>query len=158
MDIAVVAILILSWADTAASTIGRLYGRYTPALPSRVLRFPIPFVPSNYQPRLGFASRKSTAGFLAATLTGFVITTSFWGYFAPMRAGFDAQSASGQGVVWMWKNGGWSGLAVLGVVAGLVSGVTEALDLGCLDDNLTLPILSGGLIWAFAEVVRWWTQ
>ncbi|KZS96909.1 hypothetical protein SISNIDRAFT_387379, partial [Sistotremastrum niveocremeum HHB9708] len=86
MDIAVVAILILSWADTAASTIGRLYGRYTPALPSRVLRIPIPFVKARYHPRLGFASRKSTAGFMAAALTGLVITTSFWGYFGPLRA------------------------------------------------------------------------
>ncbi|KZT43329.1 hypothetical protein SISSUDRAFT_968198, partial [Sistotremastrum suecicum HHB10207 ss-3] len=159
MDIAVVAILILSWADTAASTIGRLYGRYTPALPSRVLRIPIPFVKARYHPRLGFASRKSTAGFMAAALTGLVITTSFWGYFGPLRAGFDAGSASvaasEPGMVWTWKNGSWGGLAVLGVVAGLISGVTEALDLGCLDDNLTLPILSGGAIWALAEGIRW---
>jgi diacylglycerol kinase (CTP) len=69
--------------------------------------------------------------------------------------------------------GGWLGLGVLGVVAGLVAGVAEALgtltfflvipvvmvvlttrcvmfiDLGSLDDNLTLPIISGGCIWGF---------
>ncbi|SJL10021.1 uncharacterized protein ARMOST_13403 [Armillaria ostoyae] len=33
LDVAVVSILILSWADTAASTFGRMYGRWTPKLP-----------------------------------------------------------------------------------------------------------------------------
>ncbi|KAJ3715315.1 hypothetical protein C8R42DRAFT_746186, partial [Lentinula raphanica] len=40
LDVATVSILILSWADTAASTIGRLWaghwGLYTPRLPSRL--------------------------------------------------------------------------------------------------------------------------
>ena len=49
----------LSWADTAASTIGRLYGSLTPPIPFQtpILRFPL-------------APRKSTAGFVAATVTG----------------------------------------------------------------------------------------
>lgn len=36
----------LSWADTAASTIGRLWGRYTPPLPRR-----IPYTGISYAPR-----------------------------------------------------------------------------------------------------------
>ena len=52
-------LLSLSWADTAASTIGRLYGSSTPPLPPQtpILRLPL-------------APRKSSAGFVAATLTG----------------------------------------------------------------------------------------
>lgn len=59
LDIAVVSILILSWADTAASTFGRMYGRWTPKLP--------------------WSRRKSLAGFAAAAATGSGIVLGFWG-------------------------------------------------------------------------------
>ncbi|PWN42484.1 hypothetical protein IE81DRAFT_366599 [Ceraceosorus guamensis] len=61
-DIACVSIMMLSWADTAASTFGRLYGARTPPLPSPP-----------------FASRKSSAGFLAAVLVGTTAAFVFWG-------------------------------------------------------------------------------
>lgn len=111
----------LSWADTAASTFGRLYGSATRKLPARLplLRFPL-------------APRKSLAGFIAATVTGTAITLGFWGFIAPMRAG-------GKDVTWAWDGGvrqaadqslgagGALGLMALAVVTGLVSGVAEAL-------------------------------
>ena len=117
----------LSWADTAASTIGRLFGSSTPKLPSRV-----PFL------RLPLAPRKSLAGFLAASVTGACIAFGFWGWIAGMRNG-------GRDVTWSWDGGvrGYSeakngakvgmgaggplGLLAIAVVAGVVSGVAEAL-------------------------------
>jgi len=161
-DVATVSILILSWADTAASTIGRLFGSRTPRLPACVPFFRIPFAP-----------RKSLAGFLAASITGACIAIGFWGWIAPLCPGNEQG-----GLTWSWDNGvpaitsldwirshldteglgsmlsriptgGWSGLTALGVVSGLVSGVAEALDVGSVDDNLTLPIISGGCILAF---------
>lgn len=65
---------------------------------------------------------------------------------------------------------GWTGLGVISAVGGLISGVAEALgectrpylsgfrltlwlDLGSLDDNLTLPIISGGCIWGFMKLL-----
>jgi len=51
---------MLSWVDTAASTVGRTLGRYTPALPSM------------------FAPRKSLAGFLGAVAMGWIAATYFW--------------------------------------------------------------------------------
>jgi diacylglycerol kinase (CTP) len=147
-DVATVAILILSWADTAASTIGRLFGSYTPKLPSRV-----PFL------RLPLAPHKSLAGFLAATVTGASIAFGFWGSIAGMRNG-------GRDVVWSWDEGvrgfahtgamaagGPVGLSVISAVAGVVSGVAEALDLGSIDDNLSLPIISGFCILGFMKVL-----
>jgi len=77
LDIAVVAILMyvppllslpftlrtlphsLSWADTAASTIGRLYGSSTPPLPPQTPILCLPLAP-----------QKSTTRFVAATITG----------------------------------------------------------------------------------------
>jgi len=146
LDIAVVSILILSWADTSASTFGRLWGRKTRALPRSFLGLP-------------FAPRKSLAGFVAATLTGALTAVAFWGWFAPSANrpevswtwvdGFSVSSTTG-GILDNVKRGGgslnfggWMGLGIIGVTAGLVSGVAEALDLGSVDDNLTLPVISG---------------
>jgi len=113
----------LSWSDTTASTIGRLWGRYTPPLPPH---FPgLKFLP--------FAPRKSLAGFLAATVTGSLISIGFW------HRGSD---------LWQILNLGVFGQALTAIVVGLGGAVVEALDIG-LDDNLTLPILSGALIWAW---------
>lgn len=138
LDVATVAILILSWADTAASTVGRAWGRLTPPLPRRtpVLRLPL-------------APRKSLAGFLGASVTGALIAVGFWTCLAPVRPAditwrFDSSSASG-----------WIGLAVLAIYAGLVSGVAEALDLQSMDDNLTLPIISGGCLLGFFKLLNW---
>ncbi|KAH8102311.1 hypothetical protein BXZ70DRAFT_931436 [Cristinia sonorae] len=143
VDVAVVSILILAFADTAASTIGRLWGYLTPPLPRNLPILGLPLAP-----------RKSLAGFLAAVVTGATVVAGFWGWTVQMGVA---------NPLWTWENGlveaqtdvlsGWAGLAVLSVVGGLVSGVAEALDLGSLDDNLTLPIISGGCIWAFMKLV-----
>ncbi|KAG6840278.1 hypothetical protein C0991_007766 [Blastosporella zonata] len=158
LDVATVAILILSWADTTASTFGRMFGSRTPPLPPRtpILRLPL-------------APRKSLAGFIAATITGTAIALAFWGLIAPVR----------NDITWAWDEGvlasstkppsilpalgvtasglagapGFLGLGAISLVAGLVSGVAEALDLGSLDDNLTLPIIAGGCILGFLKLI-----
>ncbi|KAF7978577.1 hypothetical protein HWV62_45517 [Athelia sp. TMB] len=131
LDIAVVAILILSWADTAASTIGRLYGPRTYALPPQTPVLHLPLAP-----------RKSSAGFFAACITGSLIVITFYKYIGPLRP-HDLSWTFERGVIpspsplpalsslfpsWPGiHTGGWPGLAVLAVVAGLVAGVAEAL-------------------------------
>jgi len=159
-----VSILILSWADTNASTFGRLWGRYTPALPSSILGLPL-------------APRKSLAGFIAGSLTGGLTAMFFYSYVAPLAMNPEITWTWDQGVIGYGlpapndvlgdavKNGmaklgisavhtgGWVGLGIIGVVAGIVSGVAEALDLGNLDDNLTLPIISGGCLWGFFKLL-----
>ncbi|KIK50964.1 hypothetical protein GYMLUDRAFT_182012 [Collybiopsis luxurians FD-317 M1] len=158
LDVAVVGILILSWADTAASTFGRLWaghwGYYTPRLPAR-----LPLIP--------FISRFSLAGFLAASLTGATIAFGFWGWIVPMRGTGASTSVNGMpDATWTLEGGltasprgsgagGWIEIGVLALWAGLVSGVAEALDLGSMDDNLTLPIISGACLWAFFGVLGW---
>ncbi|KAI0349607.1 hypothetical protein OH77DRAFT_1431886 [Trametes cingulata] len=175
LDIATVSILILSWADTAASTVGRLLGRYTAPLPRSIPL--VPFVPFA---RLPLAPRKSLAGFIAGSVTGAAIALGFWGWFAPVRdAQLDfhlpaglvgaAQEALPAQLAQVVQHGvelvqavelpigRWIGLGTLGTVCGLISGTAEALDLGSLDDNLTLPIISGGCIWGFFKVLEYFT-
>lgn len=191
-DIAVVSVMILSWCDTSASTFGRLFGRYTPALPSPP-----------------FASRKSTAGFVAAIASGALTSYLFWctpiaasharatgiswagsGPSHPAIFGTDrvggALSTGWQG----WRTGfrGQSGSGLLPSASGLaaqylgstsiakgklgtdavarfsdvpgmpwwlwnlgcgvVAGIAEGLELGGVDDNLSLPLLSGLGMWS----------
>ncbi|GMK54889.1 hypothetical protein CspeluHIS016_0114750 [Cutaneotrichosporon spelunceum] len=131
-DIAVVSILTLSWSDTTASTLGRLWGRYTPPLPPH---FPgIKFLP--------FAPRKSLAGFLAASVTGFLIGFGFW------------HNGSTVYHDWLILDSGVLGRIATSLVVGIGGAVVEALDLG-VDDNLTLPILSGALIWGWFEATNY---
>ncbi|OCH87579.1 hypothetical protein OBBRIDRAFT_820554 [Obba rivulosa] len=154
LDIAVVSILILSWVDTAASTIGRLYGPRTSRLPRSIWGIPVPF-----------ASRKSVAGFLAGSLTGTCIIIGFWGWVAPLGNTDPSWSWPGElshtfgSYIVPGANAkirGMIELGLLGVASGLISGVAEALDLGSLDDNLTLPIISGGCIWTLFKLVERW--
>ncbi|KAG8718658.1 hypothetical protein FRC09_012327 [Ceratobasidium sp. 395] len=146
-DVAVVSILILSWCDTAASTVGRAWGRYTPKLPRSILFIPI-------------APRKSLAGALGAVVTGSLITFSFWGWAVT------PEFIVGEPPVWSWdrtsSTGGWFGLGALSLASGLVAGITEALGkffdlfpnyIGGLDDNLTLPVISGALIWGVSRLI-----
>jgi diacylglycerol kinase (CTP) len=128
----------LSWADTAASTFGRLWGSRTPPLPPCI-------------PILGFplAPRKSLAGFLAASITGAAIVFSFWSWLAPAVGGVNpawdwTHGVSGPGVDTSslgqsvkatlhdagfagLPTGGWVGLTVISIVSGVVTGITEAL-------------------------------
>jgi diacylglycerol kinase (CTP) len=146
-DVGVMGVLLLSWCDTAASTFGRLYGRFTPRI------------------RRG----KSLAGSLAAFLVGTATAAAFWGWLAPGVGSFpnDPPGAfmftgklflptsvkdfvglgEGQGVL-----AGTFALWVMSLWTGLVGAVSEVVDLWGWDDNLTIPVLSGVGIWGFLRL------
>ncbi|KAI0407842.1 cytidylyltransferase [Xylaria palmicola] len=145
-DVSVVAVMLLSWCDTAASTFGRLYGRYTPRL------------------RRG----KSLAGSLAAFLVGVATAGWFWGILAPQTGPFpgdDQHPFMFQGVLRLPTFAanilgldpstalrGAAALGVMSVWSGLVAAGSEVIDLFGWDDNLTIPVLSGVGIWGFLKI------
>ncbi|TKA67140.1 hypothetical protein B0A55_09326 [Friedmanniomyces simplex] len=136
-DVAVMSVLLLSWCDTAASTFGRAWGKYTPRI------------------RRG----KSLAGSLAAFAVGVAAAVWFWGVVAPagrgreMNEGVNGFAFQGRLESPWGMLEGWPAVAVLAVVTGLAASVSEAIDLWGLDDNLTIPILCGlelgAFLWAF---------
>ena len=147
-DVAVMSVLLLSWCDTAASTFGRLWGKYTPRI------------------RRG----KSLAGSLAAFAVGVVTAGLFWGVLAPSTDGTintGDNSFLFQGTLSLPAPvrdqlhlglkeatiSGWAAVGVLSVASGLIASVSEAIDLWGLDDNLTIPVLCGiglgGFLWVF---------
>ncbi|UZJ52632.1 hypothetical protein CBS101457_001952 [Exobasidium rhododendri] len=193
-DVACVAVMILSWADTAASTFGRLYGAKTPALPSPP-----------------FAGRKSTAGFLAAIVVASMTAGLFWATpiaeIGKRAGGLSTRDDFGRPVFGTSRapgpfGSGWSGLEkgfrsgysdnhsatgarrVLDSIAesvkvatdaafttssqgrsiplvglclasGVVAAVAEGLELGGVDDNLSLPILTSIGIQSILVIWGW---
>ncbi|KAI9857491.1 MAG: SWI/SNF complex component snf12 [Trichoglossum hirsutum] len=146
-DVGVMGVLLLSWCDTAASTFGRLFGRYTPRI------------------RRG----KSLAGSLAACLVGVATAATFWGWLVPSIGSFPADPpnafmftgklalpASVRGLVGFSEGQGiltgTLALWVMSLWTGLVGAASEVVDLWGWDDNLTIPVLSGVGIWGFLKV------
>ncbi|AEO61431.1 hypothetical protein MYCTH_2311577 [Thermothelomyces thermophilus ATCC 42464] len=144
-DVGVMGTLLLSWCDTAASTFGRLYGRYTPRI------------------RRG----KSLAGSLAAFVVGVCTSAFFWGWLAPTKGPLPGDEnfmftgalslpraladAVGLEPAKATITGGLA-LGVMSVWSGLVAATSEALDVFGWDDNLTIPVLSGLGIWGFLKI------
>ena len=149
-DVGVMSVLLLSWCDTAASTFGRLYGRYTIRL------------------RQG----KSLAGTSAAFLVGAFTAAAFWGYFVPLIGTFPNDpegsfmfTGSLNLIPDSFKNLiGWTAdtsraiitgpfaLSVMSVVSGIVAAGSEFVDIFGWDDNITIPLLSGFGLWGFLKV------
>ncbi|KAF7505895.1 hypothetical protein GJ744_012430 [Endocarpon pusillum] len=146
-DIGVMGVLLLSWCDTAASTFGRLYGRYT----------------------IRLRSGKSLAGTLAAFLTGLLTAILFWGWLAPRTGTFPddppvAFLFTGElGLPHQltqylgWKSadatiGGAAAVGLMSLWTGLVASFSEFVDILGWDDNLTIPVLSSLGLWGFLKV------
>lgn len=145
-DVGVMAILLLSWCDTAASTFGRLWGRYTPQI------------------RRG----KSLAGSIAACVTGVVTAAMWWGWLGPMFSEYNTgeHAFAYQGALTLPVQvrdvlhfdvaqaslTGYTALGAMSVAAGLIASGSEALDLFGWDDNLTIPVLCGAGLWGFLKV------
>lgn len=146
-DVGLMGILLLSWCDTAASTVGRAYGRYTPRI------------------RRG----KSLAGSLAAFAIGVITAASFWGWLAPRTPPFaedinfpfmftgtlSLPEAVRNTVGISEAQGSISGalaLAVMSLWTGFVASASEVVDIFGWDDNLTIPVLSGIGMWGFLKI------
>jgi diacylglycerol kinase (CTP) len=146
-DVGLMGVLLLSWCDTAASTIGRAYGRFTPRI------------------RRG----KSLAGSLGAFAIGVATAAMFWGYLAPRTGPFIDDNmwpfmftgalrlpatvrdvfglTEAQGSI-----GGALALWVMSVWTGFVASASEVVDIFGWDDNLTIPVLSGLGMWGFLRI------
>lgn len=140
-DVGVLSVLLLSWCDTAASTCGRAWGRYTPMI------------------RRG----KSVAGSAAAFVVGVAASWFWWGWFAPRyeRLGIAdntgpntfafrgelSRPGSGSGAIT-----GFLALGVMSLWSGFVASASEAVDIYSWDDNVTIPMLAGIGLWAFLKV------
>ncbi|AAS53700.1 AFR329Cp [Eremothecium gossypii ATCC 10895] len=114
-DVALVSLFLLSWCDTAASTVGRLYGHLTPRI----------------------SRNKSLAGSLAAFVVGVISCAVFYGYFVPA---YSHVNHPGE-IMWNPETSRLS-LVQLSLLGGFVASLSEGIDLFNWDDNFTIPVLS----------------
>lgn len=123
-DIAVMSVLVLLWADTAASTFGRQFGKYT----------------------FQVARGKSFAGCVASFAAGCGACWLFYGVVVPRC------SVSTADFLWRPQTSRLS-LLLYSLVTGLAASFSEAVDVRGIDDNFTIPVfgscLMAVLVWAF---------
>lgn len=125
-DIAMMSVMLLSWADTAASTFGRQFGKYTPKV----------------------ALGKSLAGSLASAFSGLVVCYLFYGYYVPEYSQFNLPDD----IYWTPETSKLS-IHAFALVCAFAASVSEAIDVAGIDDNFTIPVLSSvllsGAVWVF---------
>lgn len=123
-DICLMSVLLLSWADTAASTVGRRWGKYTVAV----------------------APGKLLAGCVASFGAGVGACYLVYGYYVPEysfvnKAG-DISWVAGQSRV---------SLHQLSVLSGVIASLLEVILFVGLDDNFTIPVVGGLLLHAVVQ-------
>ncbi|GMM37618.1 diacylglycerol kinase [Saccharomycopsis crataegensis] len=123
-DIGVMAVLLLSWSDTAASTFGRAYGHLTPKI----------------------AKHKSLAGSIAAFVTGIISCLVFYGYFVPTYK-------YTEDILWS-QNTSRLSLPVYSMACGFIAALSEGIDILNWDDNFTIPTLSGIFLYSLVKAVE----
>lgn len=124
-DISLMAVLLLSWADTSASTFGRAFGKYTPKI----------------------AKGKSLAGCIASFFSGVFSCYILYGYFIPA---YGAKVNVPGDVMWS-PNTSKLTFPVYAVLSGVVASVSECVDLFGIDDNFTIPVLSSVSLYALVK-------
>lgn len=112
-DICMMLVLLLSWADTAASTVGRAWGKYTPK----------------------FTPNKLVAGCLGLLVAGVILCLLFYGYFVP------AYPEANTDISWLAKTSQMS-LASYALAAGFIASGSEMVDFMGIDDNFSIPVIS----------------
>ncbi|KAJ8608415.1 hypothetical protein MRB53_039667 [Persea americana] len=145
-DIGVMSILLLSWCDTAASTFGRLYGRYTIRL------------------RKGQVSSRFTCCHVHRDLSSVVLLglscTSYWHLSDDPVDGFMfkrcAELAEKVRHLLGWSKEastitGTAAMAVMSISTGLIASFSEFVDIFSWDDNLTIPLISSAGLWLFLK-------
>lgn len=120
-DVASIAIVLLSWCDTAAALVGRRFGYLTP-------RFP---------------NGKSLAGTMACMVVGGAVSFLFWNYVQPYTDQQHPHLIRDHPPSWTASSQHLD-LVKLSALTGVVAGASELVGgLFGLDDNATLPVLCG---------------
>ncbi|CAG78413.1 hypothetical protein B0I72DRAFT_1201 [Yarrowia lipolytica] len=126
-DVALMAVLLLSWADTAASSVGRAYGYLTPKY-----------------------KNKSLAGFMGAFIASEIACLFLYGIIIPK---YGAEVDTPGQITWS-KQSSRLTLGVLTAMSGLVGAVSESIDVFGIDDNFTIPVLSALFLTGLLDIFK----
>lgn len=118
-DLAFVCNLLLSWADTSALFLGRMYGRYTPKIP--------------------FARSKSLAGCMASFATGVISCYLVYGLLIPKYG----SAVDLPGEIFYNSETSTLNLHFFAGLTGIIASFSECVNIYEIDDNFTIPVISG---------------
>lgn len=124
-DIALISLLLLSWADTSASTFGRAFGYLTPKI----------------------GPNKSLAGSIAAFATGIISAVILYQYFIPKYSYFNTEND----IMWTPETS-MLPFPLFTVLCGFIGAFSEVVDINGIDDNFTIPVLSAIGIYAIVRL------
>lgn len=127
-DLCLMTNMLLSWADTSASIVGREWGKYTVSL----------------------KRGKSLAGSIASFVTGVFVCYLQYAYLIPKY--HHLVDSPGE-VLWSPESSKLS-IHVFAAATGLIASVSEFIDLWGLDDNFTIPTLSGLFLYTLLYSTR----
>lgn len=127
-DISLMSVLLLSWADTSASTFGRKFGKYTPKV----------------------IEGKSLAGCLASAVTGILSCYLLYGYYIPVYN--DKVNVPGD-IAWTEQTSKLN-LHLYALLSGLIASVSELITIFGIDDNFSIPVLSGAFLYGLVEYCK----
>lgn len=126
-DLAVMCNFFLSWADTSALFFGRMFGRYTPKV----------------------SANKSIAGCLASFAVG---VFSCYLVYAVLVPQFGPEVDKPHDIMYSVSTSRLN-LHVYALLCGTIASFSECVDFYKLDDNFTIPVISGvslyALVWFF---------
>lgn len=126
-DISFISVLFLSWADTAASTFGRLYGKYTPKI----------------------GRHKSLAGSIASFVTGVAVIFLIYKYLIPNYP------VNGPNDIFYIELKNKLSFTNFAIISGLIASFAEVVNVFGIDDNFTIPVLSSILIWGLIKLTQY---
>ncbi|CAH2354384.1 CTP-dependent diacylglycerol kinase 1 [[Candida] railenensis] len=126
-DLAVMCNFLLSWADTSASFVGRLYGKYTPKI----------------------SANKSLAGCAASFATGVFSCYLLYGALVPRYT----DKVDLPGDILYQRDSSKLDLHLYAVLCGLIASISECIEVG-IDDNFTIPVFSGIFLFGLVKVMQ----
>lgn len=126
-DISMMSVLLLSWADTAASTVGRRFGKYT----------------------FQISKNKSFAGAFASFTTGVLSCYLLYGYFIPH---YPHVNHPGD-ILWAPETSKIN-LHLFAFLCGVITSFSECVNLFNIDDNFVIPVLSGYLLYGLVNLTK----
>ncbi|KRZ98411.1 uncharacterized protein AC631_05832 [Debaryomyces fabryi] len=127
-DICLMCNLLLSWGDTSASLIGREFGKYTPKL----------------------SANKSLAGSMASFATGVSCCYLMYGHMIPK---YHYLVDLPNDIMWSPQTSTLN-IHCFAIACGLISSISEFIDLWGMDDNFTIPVLSGSFLYTLVHAFK----
>lgn len=126
-DISLMLVLLLLWADTAALTVGRAFGKYT----AKIL------------------ANKLVAGSFGAFLAGVASCFVLYGYFIPE---YPQVNHTGD-IMWSAESSKMT-LVQYAVALGIIALGSELVDFMGIDDNFSIPVISAVALYILVRAVE----